>query len=177
MDKTIANAMQRRSELQRELHEIEKFLQLYQKFSAMPLPSSNVLYSATTVASVSNAYAPAPLEQMWGEGEPKQEHGVAEASPAPHKGLGREELRPHIEAVIREAGKPLTRGVLLRKLDQRGTPVGGQADRAKNMGTIMWRLKDHFVNLPGYGYWIKGEACPEADYDPELTEQDSHFDL
>jgi hypothetical protein len=114
---------------------------------------------------------------MWDRGETKPENQPPSTPPTTSKGLSREQLRPHIEAVIREAGKPLTRGNLLKKLDQRGTPVGGEADRAKNMGTIMWRLKDQFINLPGYGYWIKGEPCPAAGYDPELTERDSDFDL
>ena len=34
------------------------------------------------------------------------------------------------------------------------------------MGTIMWRLREHFVNLPGFGYWLRDHPYPLADYDP-----------
>ena len=32
------------------------------------------------------------------------------------------------------------------------------------MGTVMWRLKDQFVNLEGRGYWPRD--IPTKGYDP-----------
>jgi hypothetical protein len=56
---------------------------------------------------------------------------------------------------------------LLMKLDAKGVRVGGKADRSKNMGTILWRLKRDFVNLSGFGYWLRDKPFPDANYDPE----------
>lgn len=174
MDKAVENALARRAELRRELDEIEGFLALYDRFRT--LGSAQATLGIIPAARVTpEARPPASFASI--DGEASESEGVKEEqtpSSAPQvagKGLSREELRPHIEAIIREAGRPLTRGNLLRKLDQRGTPVGGRADRAKNMGTIMWRLKEHFVNLPGYGYWLQGVPYPPLGYIPESPDQ------
>lgn len=156
MDRAVTNALKRRAELRSELSEIERFLALYERYKS--LDGQPML----DIAPSSPANEQREVE-VGAEAEPE----VALSPSEPSKSLTRAELLPHIEAVIREAGKPLTRGVLLRKLDNRGTPVGGEADRSKNMGTIMWRLKDHFVNLSGYGYWLRSEPFEPAGYDPE----------
>lgn len=170
MDKAVENALARRTEIRRELEEIERFLGLYDRFKSLgsAQPTLGIMTATTAIADAaqSSIYA-SNAAQSWPRPAPKQEHIESSAPQKPTKSLSREELRPHIEAIIREAGRPLTRGNLLRKLDQRGTPVGGEADRAKNMGTIMWRLKEHFVNLPGYGYWLKNEPYPPLKYLPE----------
>lgn len=162
MDKVISNALKRRSALRSELAEIERFLQLYNQFKGLDASQPEFLTNGEAF----------PEEREENRVGSEAERQVPAPPSEPIKGLGRAELAPHIEAVIREAGKPLTRGVLLRKLDARGTPVGGEADRAKNMGTIMWRLKDRFVNLPGYGYWLRNEAYDAAQYDPSHIPDD-----
>ncbi|MCP5371092.1 MAG: hypothetical protein H6907_05100 [Hyphomicrobiales bacterium] len=66
-----------------------------------------------------------------------------------------------------ERGSPMTRGELVDKFDEFGLPVGG-TDKSKNMGTIMWRLRDEFVNLEGHGYWPRDIPCPRIGYDPSV---------
>lgn len=170
MDKAVENALARRAQLRRELEEVEGFLALYDRFKS--LGSAQATLGIIAPATVTPVAGPAPSfasidRENEDPGGAKEEQSPPSPPQAAGKGLSREELRPHIEAIIREAGRPLTRGNLLRKLDQRGTPVGGRADRAKNMGTIMWRLKEHFVNLPGYGYWLQNEPYPPLGYVPE----------
>lgn len=175
MDKAVENALARRAELRRELEEIEGFLALYDRFKSLGSAQATleIIGPATATPVTGSARSLASSERKNGDFEGANEEQSLPPTPqVSGKGLSREELRPHIEAIIREAGRPLTRGNLLRKLDQRGTPVGGQADRAKNMGTIMWRLKEHFVNLPGYGYWLKDVPYPALQYDPESPESD-----
>ena len=175
MDKAVENALARRAQLRRELEEIEGFLALYDRFKSLGSAQATLgIIAPATVAPVAGpapSFASIDLENE-DSGGAKEEQSSPSPPQVAGKGLSREELRPHIEAIIREAGRPLTRGNLLRKLDQRGTPVGGQADRAKNMGTIMWRLKEHFVNLPGYGYWLKDVPYPALQYNPESPDAD-----
>jgi hypothetical protein len=162
MDPVIQNAIRRRSDLRSELRDVERFLELYQQFKAPSDPRQATLDVREPVEdseeqTESTATAFPPFNGPGVTPEP------AEAVP----GLSREELRPHIRETIIEAGKPLTRGQILRRLDAKDVRVGGKADRSKNMGTILWRLRDDFVNLTGYGYWPRDLAYVEAGYDPE----------
>jgi len=150
MDQAVTNAMARREALKLELAEIEQFLQLYERFTQrVGVPDSLPRSMAEQNEDISSPEADQP-----------------EASPRAPK-LNRLQLIPHIREVILEAEKPLTRGVLLRKLTQRGIHIGGEYDRAKNMGTIMWRLREHFINLRGWGYWPRDLAFNRADYEPD----------
>ena len=39
------------------------------------------------------------------------------------------------------------------------------------MGTIMWRLRDRFINLEGLGYWPLDVANERCGYTPDLGEK------
>ena len=156
MDSAVANALKRRAEIKAELKTIESFLELYDHFKNGTEPSQALMkFDEPEPERSESSVAPAPV--------------VAEAVPyqPPKRGLSKEALKPWIEAMITDAGKPLTRGQLLRALDNRGIPVGGEANRPKNMGTILWRLRDDFVSLSGYGYWPRRLPYPPAGYVPE----------
>lgn len=82
----------------------------------------------------------------------------------------REIFRDVFEKHIRAAGKPLTRSELLTLIesDQMAPdlPIGTAEDQAKYLGTLLWRNRSDFRNLPGFGYWLKREPYPLANYDP-----------
>ncbi|WP_152046743.1 hypothetical protein [Aureimonas psammosilenae] len=61
-------------------------------------------------------------------------------------------------------GKPMKRGQLVRAILKRGLPLAGR-DPSKNLGTILWRHRDQFINLEHLGYWPRDIALPGA-YDP-----------
>lgn len=73
-------------------------------------------------------------------------------------------------------GRPMTRSQIVASLEARGISVGG-VDKQRNMGTIMWRFRDKFVNIPHQGYWPADTPCPAVDYFPngakENDEQES----
>jgi hypothetical protein len=172
MDPVIQNAIRRRSELRNELRDIERFLELYQQFKAPKEPRQMTMeVPQPDVDSVEQEKNTAPdlAVVSAAEAEPGTELGDAR--------LTREALKPHIHAVIMEAGRPLTRGQILLKLDTRDVRVGGKYDRSKNMGTILWRLRDDFVNLAGRGYWPRNLAFPEAGYDPDDQNSPEAIDL
>lgn len=54
---------------------------------------------------------------------------------------------------------PMTRGQIARELAARGTPLAGR-NVNKNLGTILWRHQDTFVNLEGLGYWLAEVELP-----------------
>ena len=45
----------------------------------------------------------------------------------------------------------MTRTELVNAMEEDGMLIGG-TDKAKNMGTIMWR-SNRFTNIEGLGYW------------------------
>lgn len=57
-------------------------------------------------------------------------------------------------AAIREHNRPLSRSRLVKILTAKGLKLPG-TDKAKNVGTVIWRSKK-FDNIAGWGYWPKG---------------------
>jgi hypothetical protein len=58
---------------------------------------------------------------------------------------------------ILAAGEPLNRYELIEPIEKMGLVIGGQ-DKARNLGTIMWRSKQ-FINT-GAGYWPRDQLAP-----------------
>ena len=58
----------------------------------------------------------------------------------------------------------MKRGPLVRAMEERSIPVAGK-DKAKNLGTILWRHLDQFVSLEGLGYWPRDKRYRNV-YDP-----------
>lgn len=78
---------------------------------------------------------------------------------------GRRKARPDeiaqiMERVIREVGRPMTRGQLVDALERRDVDLPA-ADKGRYIGTIIWRHKSIFVNIEGFGYWLRVEKRPE----------------
>jgi len=64
------------------------------------------------------------------------------------------------EAMIMEAGKPLSRSELLDRLEARGFQFPG-TDKVKVFGTNLWRSR-RFLSLKGLGYWPEAHPLPAA---------------
>lgn len=144
-DKAYEAALQKRAKLLQELENIEQFLRMYDHFATgRPLKKSSRSSDVGTLRSDSAGTS----RRVAGRSPSKEK--VAEAA--------REILLAH--------GKPMTRAELLDNLDSRGLVIVG-TNRVKNMGTMMWRLRDQFVNIEGYGYWPKDMECDEVGYRPE----------
>lgn len=67
---------------------------------------------------------------------------------------------------IVKRGRPMTRGELVDAFEAEGIPLVG-ADPAKNVGTIMWRFRNEFLNVPGQGYWPKDLPNDYLGYAPK----------
>ena len=80
------------------------------------------------------------------------------------------DIARYAREIILESGRPMKRGRLVRALEARGVPLAG-TDKNKNRGTILWRHRDQFVNLPNLGYWPRDVRLPDI-YDPETYKGD-----
>lgn len=73
-----------------------------------------------------------------------------------------DEIAQHMERIIRAAGRPMTRGEIVKAFEARDLKIPYD-DKGRYVGTIAWRHKGTFVNLPGQGYWLRDEPRPGAD--------------
>lgn len=135
------NALAKKQRLLRELEEVNNFLKLYQRFT----PKGQA--------------KPEPAAASHNE-EPVDKTASGKKVSVPAK------FEPIIRHVLLIAGRALPRSMLLKKLEENGTPIPGK-NPSKNLGTIMWRLRDQFTNIEGFGYWVAGVTNDAAHYIPE----------
>tara|TARA_R110002167_G_scaffold59894_2_gene169648 strand:- start:848 stop:1357 length:510 start_codon:yes stop_codon:yes gene_type:complete len=139
-DRAYKNAMARKRELLADIEEIDKFLELWRRYAGTE-PEQDTPESPPSVGD---------------SGEAVQSHLRA---------LPRDEERANvIRTSILKRGRPLARGEIAEGLEEDGYKVTG-ADPSKNIGTIMWRLRDHFTNIEGYGYWPSDVPYRQAGFE------------
>lgn len=93
------------------------------------------------------------------------EKPVAAASDERRASVSGMDLVPHIRRLILDVGRPQSRGDVVKALLERGIHVGGQ-EPATNIGTVMWRAKEAFINLKPLGYWPRDVPYAPAGYEP-----------
>jgi hypothetical protein len=157
MDNALAKAIERKAELERqraeldsELTEIDLFLRLHEKFSgtksvylAPPMEHTDSHGGGLGKGTVSGLGAMPPLAER------------KRGRPADFAGI--------MERVLRDVGKPLSRPELVEELEKREVVIPSD-DKPRYLGTILWRHRDRFINLPGFGYWLKDLAFAPASY-------------
>jgi hypothetical protein len=84
------------------------------------------------------------------------------------------ELARLMERLIRETGRPMTRGEIVAAFERRDVEIPGK-DKARYLGTIAWRHKGTFVNIEGRGYFLRdlldrAQAIPTPDNEIEEPE-------
>ena len=140
MSKVIQELRERKARLLEELDMIDQFLKLHQKL----FPGND--------------------SRNKSEPETRREPGLSEGEKNDPAAVA-----ARAERVIREHGKPIQRGDLVRKIEESGLPIYSK-DKNKYLGTILWRNRDTFVNVEGHGYWIRG-------LDIEVPPGEQRFDL
>lgn len=66
---------------------------------------------------------------------------------------------------LQVAGHPLSRSELFDALSKMGLSITGK-DPQMVLSTMMWRMQDRFVRIPGFGYWFRDQPCQVAGYEP-----------
>ena len=125
-DKAYDNALKRKQELQKELKEVEDFLRLYKQFAG------------------------GQSEQQPGPQRPRVDSkgAVSDAYVNP----SREEVGEYAKELMLKTGRPQVRGAIVDYLREVGRPLKVK-DPSQSVGTVMWRLRDKFINVEGHGYW------------------------
>lgn len=169
MTTPLDRAKQRLAVLRSEIREIERFIEMYETFdhgsvSLRRLTSKETVESAGGTTHSVDKFA--------------VDRDVPIPPPSPRR---RNETPPKaivelVERMIREAGQPLTRGEILDRLQARDVEIT-VADKARYVGTIMWRNKSKFINIEGRGYWLRGEAIPPHSHITAGRPEDEDEDI
>ena len=77
----------------------------------------------------------------------------------------RQIIGDYVETILDEVRRPMSRDELFDALKTRGEEIVGK-DPMMVFSTMMWRMQDRFVRLPGFGYWLADKPWPPARYTP-----------
>ena len=138
MDVLLQQAYERRDRLRQELATIEGFISQYEALKGDSRPSTNLEL---------------PLEAT-ARSESRTKRKRTDVSNV---------MAAAADAIL-QAGRPLSRGTLLRTLEDQGFTFPG-GDKIKVFGTNIWR-SDKFINVKGVGYWpLSHPLPPEFEHD------------
>lgn len=87
-------------------------------------------------------------------------------------GASPREIVEIMRRVIRETGRPLTRGEIVDALEARDVDLPA-TDKNRYIGTIAWRFKAFFTHIDGRGYWVADEPVKDwwrKSYEPTREE-------
>jgi hypothetical protein len=147
----LKKAIARRQALMQEIDKIDNFVSLYREIFGEQLER------------VPSSEAPSPPSHL------VEKHPIRKRKKLGKPGaVSVHDVGPQLRGLLEERGRPMKRGELLDALYDRGLRLAG-ANPAKYLGTILWRMRDAFVNIEGHGYWPRDLACPEVDYRPDLA--------
>lgn len=133
MNPAISNALKRKKELERELKEIAQFLRMHKRFAGR---------DSSSVKQENDAVPELALLKVKRRGKPRQ-------------------LASIMEGILRQRGEPMTRGELALEVENTGHVIPSD-DKARYLGTILWRHKRKFENIEGKGYWLRGVRIPQT---------------
>ncbi|TIU00817.1 MAG: hypothetical protein E5W43_07140 [Mesorhizobium sp.] len=136
MDKAYANALRRKDEIEAELARINSFIAMYKHFSGPEGEQNEPSTQESSEAGNKETAAPRSIR-----------------FPKPS------EIADMAERLIRGAGHPLTRAQIVERLEKADVELNSE-DKPRYVGTILWREKGRFVNIPGEGYTMNDMATP-----------------
>lgn len=140
----IKKIVEKRELLRQELEKIDNFLELYRE-----LTGTEDVHSETRPKRRRIRIHPSLRRERSGTVKPA-------------------DIGPMVRRILLDHGKPMTRSELLAAFRERDVDLAGE-DKAKYLGTVLWRMKEAFVNLDGYGYWPRDRAYMAAAYFPDAT--------
>jgi hypothetical protein len=81
------------------------------------------------------------------------------------KNSKKEEVARVAREILAGQDKPMPRKALLKAVTERGIILSGK-DPGMVLSTMMWRMRNEFVGLPRWGYWLKDRPYEPAEYHP-----------
>jgi hypothetical protein len=156
-DKAYEVAVMRLKELQESIGKTRKKLAGWEREHAELEAFVSLYHKLAGVAPLTGLETPPPADPNVGQ-NPK-----------------REDVGKFATELIARLGRPVQRRELLQQLDYAGLHIHG-VDPMKVLSTMMWRMKDRFVLLKGFGYWLADRGYAPAHYaaktPPELAQAD-----
>lgn len=141
MDSAYANALKRKEELENELRDVETFLSLYRRFQGSQRQENN-------------PDSPPSNDDLF----------VNDGYGRKVRALRPPEIADRAEELIRAAKRPLTRAEIVKEMERLGYVLNSD-DKPRYVGTILWRQKDRFTNIPGEGYITTEMATRDQRYE------------
>jgi hypothetical protein len=169
-DRALANAERRRDqiaaeinklnqrvdELRKYLSSVERFIDDWHEFAGEKKDSQKGNQSDLLTNST-YTQARIPVEAGGLDSPPP--------TPAPPKNPDKADVGKVAKTIIYELRRPVPRTELFKALAERGVILHGK-DPEMVLSTMLWRMKEEFIRLPGHGYWIRSLRWPAAKYEP-----------
>jgi hypothetical protein len=163
VEKEMAELARRMDALKGEREHIRKFIDSWYEFA--DLGGNTGLRKGPEVAPMGELVDSAqatergePLRARRTTGNPKKED-VVEAA----------------RTIIAVNGEPMGRSDLFKALREQGIILQG-ADPEMVLSTMLWRMRNRVVRLPGGGYWLADKPSPDGKYTPGQSNDVSTVD-
>ena len=171
-DVALANAQKRRDEIAAKIN------QLSQEVESLRREISGVdqfiatwhLYASNKVPVVGHTGSPQHSQR----GALPIPPPPVSAIPSP-KNPSRDDVGRKAWELIGTHGRPIPRTELFMLLGKEGIHIYGK-DPEMVLSTMMWRMQEHFIRIPKFGYWKKNEPYPPANYVPGANVEDDGED-
>lgn len=98
-------------------------------------------------------------KQFEGALRPARAETSTSRTPREREGSAASIIRTFVSRELRRAGRPLTRGEILERLNHAGIKIEAKVP-IKRIAKVMWST-DAFVHV-GDGYWFAGEPIPDS---------------
>ncbi len=141
MDPIIDKALKRLRELEMEMYSLEQFISTYESLTGTKIARDELL-------AIPNS-------------RKRNENTEGTDATSGKKKNNPRQIADIAERIIVELNRPLTRGEIVHELEKRDVLLESD-DKAKYVGTILWRHKNRFRNIEGVGYWVEGKPLPDT---------------
>jgi hypothetical protein len=154
MSIAVQRALQRKSDLEKELQEIETFLSLYQRYGGGDETS---IRTAALDGDAKAAPARAGVKTL---------SRKVKARRRPANAAGRKSFVENCVDLLVQKGHPMTGRELWTMFNESGLKAGKRND-LNNFAVKLSQARGRFVNIKGAGYWPASVPCPAVGYEPE----------
>jgi hypothetical protein len=96
--------------------------------------------------------------------------------PTPPKNPSRQAVGEMAKTIIVNSRRPVPRSELFQALANAGLIIHGKNPEMV-LSTMMWRMQEEFVRIPGHGYWLRNSPHFEVGYFPGQPVQSDQEDV
>lgn len=175
IDGRIKKLKQELEVLEHEADRVARFLSDWEEFANI-----QVAGSVDTDVSIAKNSGFATFSSA--DSDPDDLHSAAATSGCPKPVSARAQNPPKervgdvVQEILQTEGKPISRETLFSMLPDHGIMLHGK-DPQMVFSTMLWRMKERFVRLQGWGYWLTDKPFAPARYEPESVAENDDDEL